>query len=173
MTGGRFGRLLRALALATLCALGCSSQRQAARDDPWVADAARRHALADERLEAGDRPGARDALRGIVDGFHDPDPADDRRGVLQDTYFRLARIDLDAGDPISALANAGHGLELGRPSDLFVANLLVVRGAAHEALGNAPLAAEDYHQALLINDELLAKTFNDHPAAPRAPKETP
>jgi tetratricopeptide (TPR) repeat protein len=168
----RLARLLCTLSLAALCAIGCS-QRHRAADDPWVAEAARRHALADERLEAGDRPGARDALRGIVDA---PPPAelppDDRRGVLQDTYFRLARIDLDARDARAALADAERGLALGQAGDLFVANLLVVRGAAHEALGEGPAAAEDYHRALMINDQLLAKALHQ-PAGARAPGDGP
>ena len=53
--------------------------------------------------------------------------------------------------------DADRGLALGRATDLFVANLLVVRGAAHEALDEGPAAAEDYHEALVINDRLLAE----------------
>ena len=173
MIGRRFARLAAALSLAGLLALGCS--RAPVNDaSPWVAEAERRHALADQRLEAGDRPGARDALRGIVDAPVPADlPADDRRGVLQDTYFRLARIDLDARDPRAALADADRGLALGRAADLFVANLLVVRGAAHEALGEGPAAAEDYHQALVINDRLLAETLHGPTDASPTPGERP
>jgi len=160
-------------ALATLGPLGCSRWEGVA-DEPWVAEAGRRHALADERLEVGDRPGAREALRGILEARPPADlPADDRRRVLQDTYFRLARIDLDARDPNAALADAEAGLALGRPSDLFVANLLIVRGATNEAMGNAPLAAVDYHQALLINDELLSKALNGRADGSPAPARTP
>ena len=54
-----------------------------------------------------------------------------------------------------------------RAADLFVANLLVVRGAAHEALGEGPAAAEDYHQALVINDRLLAETLARTGRTPR------
>jgi hypothetical protein len=172
MIGRRLRRLVCVLSLAALGALACSQRRPAA-DEPWVADAARRHALADERLEANDWRGAQDALRGIVATPGPADlPADDRRGVLQDTYFRLARIELDAHDPVGALRDADRGLALGRPADLFVANLLVVRGAIHEALNNAPLAAVDYHQALLINDELLAKALHE-PADARMRGDAP
>lgn len=158
--------------LATLGLHGCSRWEGVA-DDPWVAEAGRRHALADQRLEAGDGGGARDALRGILASPPPANlPADDRRRVLQDTYFRLARIDLDARDPSTALADAEAGLALGRPSDLFVANLLIVRGATHEAMGNAPLAAVDYHQALLINDELLSKAVNGRADGSPAPART-
>ena len=152
--------------LAALAALGCS-QAHRSDDSAWIAEATRRHALADQRLEVADPRGARDALRGIVDAPAPAGlPADDRRGVLQDTFFRLAEMDLDARDSRGALANADRGLALGRGNDLFVANLLVVRGAAHEALGEGPAAVEDYHQALMINDHLLSKTLNDKGAAP-------
>jgi len=159
--GRCFARLAAALSLAALLALGCS--RASVKDaSPWVAEAERRHALADQRLEAGDPTGAGDALRGILDARAPGDlPADDRRGVLQDTYFRLARLALDARDPRAALTAADRGLALGRAADLFVANLLVVRGAAHEALGEEPAAVEDYHQALVINDRLLAQTLHE------------
>jgi hypothetical protein len=40
-----------------------------------------------------------------------------------------------------------------------------VRGAAHEALGDGPRAAEDYHEALVINDKLLADALHE-PAPP-------
>lgn len=161
MIGRGFARLAAALSLAGLLALGCS--RAPVMDaSPWVVEAERRHALADQRLEAGDPTTARAALRGIVDARVPADlPADDRRGVLQDAYFRLARLDLDAHDPRAALADADRGLALGRAADLFVANLLVVRGAAHEALGAGPAAVEDYHEALVINDRLLAEALHE------------
>ena len=161
-------RALIVAAAAAALAIGCSRTRVAG-DSPWVADAERRHALADERLQAGDPPGARVALREIVDGRASIPagvPADDRRGVLQDTYFRLAELDLQAGDPRAALASADRGLALGRADDLFVANLLVVRGAAHEALGDGPTAAADYHEALVINDKLLAEAVHEQDGAP-------
>jgi hypothetical protein len=167
-------RVAAGVAVAGLLALGCSRARQFTGDSAWVAEATRRHALADERLEAGDGRAARDALRGIVDArVPDDVPAADRRGVLQDTYFRLARIDLDARDPRAALADSERGLAMGTTPDLFVANLLVVRGAAHEALGDGPTAAKDYHEALLINDRLLTETLDAAPAAPRAPGAAP
>jgi hypothetical protein len=159
-------RIAAALALAGLLALGCS-QRHFDGDDPWVAEAARRHTLADQLLEAGNRRTARDALAGIVEG---PAPTGlavaDRRAVLQDTYFRLAQLALDDRDARGALTQAERGLALGDADDLFVANLLVVRGAAREALGAGPAAAEDYHRALVINDKLLTETL-------RAPGDKP
>ncbi|HEY5448290.1 MAG TPA: hypothetical protein VIQ54_06035 [Polyangia bacterium] len=159
------------LVALTALALGCS---KAPRDGegPWIAEAARRHALADERLAAGDRPAARAELLAVVGASVPTDVPDaDSRGVLQDTYFRLAKLDLDARDPRAALADTDLGLSYGKPADLFVANLLIARGAAHEALGNAPAAAEAYHQALAINDRLLAETLGDK--ADDVPGEAP
>ena len=40
---------------------------------------------------------------------------------------------------------------------LFVANLLVARAAAEEALRQPRNAANDYHRALLMNEALLAQ----------------
>jgi hypothetical protein len=158
--------LVASLFVAAL-ALGCSGTRVGG-ENPWAADAMRGHAVADERLQAGNASGAREALLAIVNGAVPPGvPADDRRGVLQDTYFRLAELDLRAGDAPAALASADRGLALGRADDLFVANLLVVRGAAHEALRDGPAAAADYHEALVINDRLLAEALHDPSGAPR------
>jgi hypothetical protein len=175
MIGRRVTRQLAAvLALAGLLAPGCSRrQPHVAGDGRWLAEIERRNALADERVQAKDWPGAQAALRGIVDTPAPADaPADDVRRVRQDAYFRLAKVDLDASEPKHAIANADRGLALGRAGDLFVANLLVVRGAAHEALGEDPAAAEDYHQALVINDKLLGETLQGGDAA-RAPEAAP
>ena len=155
--------------IATVVALlvlgGCSEERAAGRD--WLADATRRHALADELLDRGDEPGARAHLAAVIDELaRRGDPDDDRRRVLQDTYYRLAGLDLRASDPSAALLQAERGLTLGGGQDLFVANLLVARGAAHEARGEAPAAAADFHAALLINEVLLAGTLRDAGGAP-------
>jgi hypothetical protein len=166
-------RAAAAVALAGLLALGCS-RRHPAADSAWVGEAARLHALADQLLAAGNRPAARDALAGIVDGpVPAAVPADARRGVRQDTYFRLAQLALDERDARGAVALADRGLALGDGADLFVANLLVVRGAAHEALRDDPAAARDYHRALVINEALLAETLRESGAAPPAPGAQP
>jgi hypothetical protein len=159
--------------LAAIAALGCSRPRVGG-DGRWIAEAERQHAIADERLAAKDLPGARMALLPIVGAAVPADvPADARRGVLQDTYFRMAKIDLDVGDPRVALGDADSGLALGRADDLFVANLLVVRGAAHEALNDGAAAASDYHAALMINDRLLVDTLHGSADAGRAAGDAP
>jgi hypothetical protein len=149
--------LLVALLVAPLLSLGGCAQRGSGHDD-WLAEATQRHARADELLDRGDAPGARAELTGAVDLLaRRTDADDDRRRMLQDTYYRLAGLDLRAHDPASALLQAERGLTLGGGSDLFVANLLVARGAAHEARGEATAAAADFHAALLINEQLLAE----------------
>ena len=81
----------------------------------------------------------------------------ERRLALQDTYFRLARLALGDHDARQALAYADAGLAYGTAPHLFVANLLVARGAAHEAAGDPRAAAADYQRALAINEALLAQ----------------
>ena len=153
-------------AVVALVLGGCSSQERAAGGD-WLANATRRHALADELLDRGDAPGARAHLAAVIDELaRRGHPDDDRRRVLQDTHYRLAGLDLRANDPSAALLQAERGLTLGGGQDLFVANLLVARGAAHEARGEAPAAAADFHAALLINEVLLAGTLRDAGDAP-------
>ena len=166
-------RWLGVVALLGALAGGCARARHDG-DARWIADAERRHALADQQLQAGNVAAAREALLGIVDGRTPADlPAGDRRGVLQDTYFRLAELDLKAGDPRAALTDVQRGLGLGGADDLFVANLLVVRGAAHEAMDDGAAAAADYHAALVINDKLLAETLQESRDARLAPGATP
>jgi hypothetical protein len=152
-------RALLLLCLLLLLAPACSRAPQAPE---WAAVAARAHADADERLDRGDRAGAREALLALVATA--PEAArtgagagEVRRVLLQDTHFRLARLALEAGEPAEAARQAEAGLGLGRDGEesLFVANLLVVRGAAHEALGKASAAMEDYQRALRINETLL------------------
>jgi hypothetical protein len=144
----------RGVALVVLALAAGACARIEPAGEPWAIEAAQRHRAADELLDRGDMEGARAQLLPVLD-VGGRDISEDRRRVIQDTCFRLARLDLDMRRPERALVLAEGGLALGRPADLFVANLLVVRGAAHEALGDAPAAADDYHQALLINDQLL------------------
>lgn len=134
---------------------GCSRQPPAER---WTAMTARAHREADRRLDAGDASGARARLLALVDAqkAHAGESAE-RRLALQDTYFRLARLAIGAHEPRQAIAYADAGLAYGTAPHLFVANLLVARGAALEAAGDARAAAADYQRALLINETLLGQ----------------
>jgi len=143
----------RLLFLALLA--GCSH----AAPQSWVERARDAHARADAALARGDLDGGRTALRELVDV---PPPGaialDDRRVVLQDALYRLAEIENSDRRPQAALAWADRGLALGG-RDLFYANLLVARGHAREQLGEDTWALTDYHDALVINDEILEKAL--------------
>ena len=157
MTGGREIRrrlqIVAALAgMALTCAAGCS--RRAPANDDWGMFVAGQHSQADQRLDAGDAAAARRALMAVLQAGR---PVDDQRLALQDTYFRLARLALDEHQPREALEFADRGLALGMAPHLFVANLLVARAAAEEALRQPRNAANDYHRALLMNEALLAQ----------------
>lgn len=141
--------------LALVLFLGACSTRP---PSDWPASVARGHAEADRLIDSGDRAGARAALEWIVAGAPGGDD-ETRRVLLQDTHFRLARLALDDHDPAQAARQADAGLALGGGDDLFVANLLVVRAAAHEALGQTSAALADYQRALRINEALLHETL--------------
>ena len=112
----------------------------------------------------GDPAGARARLEALLDA-QTLSPSSDgaQRLALQDTYFRLAQLALAAHDPRRALADAEAGLAYGDAPDLFVANLLVARAAAHEAMGDPRAAAADYHRALKMNETLLAQALGRPP----------
>lgn len=89
--------------------------------------------------------------------------ASDRRVVRQDLAFQLARLQQRQGHSREAVAAADLGLAEGSASDLFVANLYIVRAEAEESLGDAHAAAEDYYRALRINESLMHQLLGDHP----------
>jgi hypothetical protein len=146
-----------AVAIAVAGAGACS---RAPATEPWAAAAAEKHREADRLLDQGDPAGARAALESLVaaEAPHAGD-SQERRLAVQDAYFRLARLALAGHDARQALAYSDAGLALGTRSDLFVANLLVARGAAHEALGDGRAAAADYDRALTINEDLLREAL--------------
>jgi tetratricopeptide (TPR) repeat protein len=165
----RARRLVAALAAAwgALACMGPPPGPPADGAAAWIASVARRNAEADGLIDRGDPAGARRVLASLLDAAPglerrgDGDAQQDiRRVLLQDTYFRLARLELDARAPTAAAGHAGQGLALGGRDDLFVANLLVVRGAAREALGETAAALADYDRALRINEILLHETLS-------------
>jgi hypothetical protein len=140
--------------------LGCMGAPPAGDAAAWTASVASRNQEADRLIDGGDVAGARRVLADIVAGAPGPEAAGEtRRMLLQDTYFRLARLALDGRAPAEAVGQAEQGLALGG-GDLFVANLLVARGAAHEALGETAAALADYDRALRINETLLRSTLS-------------
>jgi hypothetical protein len=159
---------MKRLVLLVVLACACSESRPE-RESPrlsgpasaWAAMVASGHEQADKLLDAGDAPGARRLLTSVLEA---PPPraglrTEIRRVLLQDTYFRLARLELDGRDAHAAAGHAAAGLALGGGEDLFVANLLVARGAAREALGETRDAVADYDRAARINEALLQHTL--------------
>jgi tetratricopeptide (TPR) repeat protein len=149
----------RLIVLITLLCGGCD---QNPPPPPFAGLVAVRHGEADRLLDGGDLGAARRVLASIIEqpeagAARSADP--NRRPLLQDTYFRLARLALAMQDPATAARDAQAGLALGDHSDLFAANLLIVRGAAREALGEPGAAAADYEQALRINEALLREVL--------------
>jgi len=149
--------LLGALLGAALASACGSEDRPAAT---YVRETRAAHAAADRALERGDREGALAALRFLLEERAPEGLAPEDAWVIRaDAAYRLAELELGAGDPEAALAWIERGLEGGARADLFEANLLVTRGRALEALGRDVEAARAYHEALVINDELLGQTL--------------
>jgi hypothetical protein len=158
-------RLACGLALAAVALVAGCGRAPGPAAAPWAAAVADAHHEADARLDAGDPAGARARLQALADAEAPHAPGDDpRRLALQDTYFRLSQLALAAHDARQALADADAGLGYGEAPHLFVANLLVARGAAREAEGDPRGAAADYHRALTMNEALLAAALA-HPEA--------
>lgn len=150
-------RLLSVLGLVLGLVLpGACGRRPRQPADRWIAEVTTTNRRADRLLDAHDAAGARALLRKLIATDRPSAPLTDaRRIAFEDTYFRLARLALAAGDPHQALADAEAGLAHQTGPSLFVANLLVARGAAHEALDDPRAATEDYHRALVMNEALL------------------
>jgi hypothetical protein len=138
------------------------ADRYDARD--WLASMEHAHRGADEAMGTGNVDRARELLRGGFDTLVPPGMAsEDARVVRQDLAFRLAELDLDAGNAVSAIEWADRGLALGEADDVFTANLLIVRGRAREAAGGDREAVSDYFRALEINEALLRRTLDGTP----------
>lgn len=151
------------LALLACLLIGCSSDAEPSR---WVERAAEAHQQADEALTRDDHAAASAALTPIAEGVAPEGvSAADGRVIQQDACFRLALIQLKAREAEAAVKWAQVGLDLGAGQDLYTANLLIARGRAHEALGDDPQAARDYHAALLINEALMNEALDGEGAS--------
>jgi tetratricopeptide (TPR) repeat protein len=147
-------------------AVGCMRTPAPPAADPWTASVFDQHAHADALIDRGAPGEARAALQRILDSApararSGDDPG--RRALLRDTLFRLGRLELEAHQPAQALRHANEGLALDgagdESADLFVANLLVLRGSALAALGDEAAALPDYERALRINEALLQQAL--------------
>jgi tetratricopeptide (TPR) repeat protein len=140
----------------------CSRSPSSGRQD-WGAELLAKHAEVDRLLERGDTKGARRTLLDVEKRLQRTQRPSTDGKLLQearkDTYFRLARLDLEEKNFETALRHCEAGLQLGSDEDLFTANLLALRGTIRQELGQNLTAAEDFHQALLINESLLKRAL--------------
>lgn len=143
--------------LLVLCGLACS--RAPVPAPPSLAD---QHARVDELLQLGRLPEAEGQLDSMWQTLlHSQGLSARIRGqALQDVAFRLGKVMLDERKPAEALEVCTRGLALGEHDDLFTANLLILRGNVQQELGKSLAAAEDFHQALVINEKLLQKVLH-------------
>lgn len=141
--------------LLALCALACSRAPEQPRS------LVEQHARVDALLEVGHLSGAERQLSSMWRTLHGS-YAKSRFGreALQDVAFRLGQVMLDEKKPGEALEVCTRGLALGEHDDLFTANLLILRGNIQRELGKSLAAAEDFHQALGINEKLLQKVLH-------------
>jgi predicted RNA-binding Zn ribbon-like protein len=150
---------LRKAALLLLVAFGLAGcGGPAAR---WIDEAATAHAQADALVRGGE-PGR--AARVLEELVSRPVPGgvatQDRRAVLQDAYARLAGLALEQREPVQALRYADVGLALGVARDVFNSALHILRGRAHEALGQDAEAARDYEAAQIVAEALLQEALS-------------
>ena len=156
----RAGLLRFAILVATLFACAGCAREQAATD--WVSQAREAHREADQLVAAGNAEAARQALEVAVHTEPPPATADTvARIVRQDLFYRIASLEIEDGNAELALDSASRGLALGEENDVFSANLRIVRGQAHEALGHRHEAAADYHAALTISEALLDQALGE------------
>ncbi len=148
------------LVAAALCLGACGESGPG----PWLGRVEQRSEDAEAALSRGELAAARAELQAIVAG--EPQAglnSEDLRHLRQDTYFRLAELELQARAPAAALRWTEQGLALGAGPDLFVANLWLSQGRARERLGQRAEAVAAYAQALRVNEVLLDRLL-DAPA---------
>jgi hypothetical protein len=130
-------------------ALARLEQRMRAYRAQWRGmppEVAGKHAAADRFMDDGKAYEAARALASIVETAPTNSPAglaDTRRILLQDAYFRLCRLALEAGQAIVSSVQTHQALALGEADDVFAANLRLVRAAASDRTGEAAQANTD------------------------------
>lgn len=117
---------------------------------PALNSAAPIHMLANGAIAAGDFATARTTLMTLTSSGGD---------IARDAWFRIATVDLRAGNTEAAGESAGRGLALGKTPDVFTVNLLLARSAAARSRGNEKAASDDLYEALLIVEKLTQKAL--------------
>jgi tetratricopeptide (TPR) repeat protein len=151
-----------AIGLALAVNLGCKRELRNDSAALWITEMQASHTAADSLLAHRDVDAARDAL--IASWRRSPPSiidAADARAIRQDVAYRLAELEIDARHPDAAMSWADRGLALGQDETVMTANLLMVRGRMFERAGQSQKAVADLHQALLINEKLLARTLEN------------
>ena len=156
----RFPALSRALGVVACVLLLFTGVVGCARgeEDPWLMRAADANDQADHLLGLGRTADAVEVLRQAEAALTTSSSADAHL-VRRDLLYRLAEIELGAGNTKAAADWATRGLSLGRPLDVFTTNLLIVRGRAFEHMNDPSAAARDYHEALVMTESLLDRSL--------------
>jgi hypothetical protein len=150
--------------LVIVCVVTAGCKRHSDVDDvaPWLDRMKSTHATADRLLAENDIDQARDVLTA---SWNAEAPAGiavaDGRAIRQDVAYRLAELELAAEHTDAVMMWADRGLALGHDETVMTANLLMLRGRLFERLGQPTKAVADLHDALLINEKLLARTLEN------------
>jgi hypothetical protein len=132
-------------------------------DRRWLVVARDNHGKVDALLDQGQAVDAARLVAEIVERAPPPDPPAakaTRRILIQDAYFRIALMALEAGHTLVAGLQAEQGVAQGEAEDLFTANLLIVRAVAHDRLGEEQLASAARQRAARINQTLAERKKN-------------
>ncbi len=155
--------------LIALCLVACDPPTEPLSAQAWSEQVQEAHARAEQL--SGRAAGvearavqAREALQAAL-AVEVPTAVDARLAdsLRADAWYRSAEMALLANDSSLAIQDANEGLRLEHAEPVFVANLYVIRGRAHERAGAETEAAADYHQALLVSEGLLLELL-DSPA---------
>jgi tetratricopeptide (TPR) repeat protein len=165
-------------AFAAACAMSCAAcstdpSAESGQDDvtskgdgahgvgegtEWIQQLKRAHAEADAVKSDGQR---REALHSLEQALSRL-PAGERPGdvwLRQDLLSRLADLELQLGDADKALRRANEGLGYSEATSVPASNLLMTKGRALERLERKAEAVKAYHQALVMNQELMERSL--------------
>ena len=116
------------------------------------------HRAADQAVSAADKRRAIELLRRGVEPIA---PAGEGlRFAYQDAWARVAQLAIELDDLKVAEAAIAQGLSAGKAASVPVAALLELRGTVHERRGQKKAAVEAYHDALIVNQELMQRSLS-------------
>ena len=144
------------LALLVAAVAGCETSMEAR----WVEDVEELRQQATAARDGGQKDEAIEILGRVFE--LEPPGGPKAQKILQDAHFALGRLHLTSGRHVDAVAEANAGLARSSEESIFRANLLALRGMAHEAAGRRVEAASDYMKAIEIHDVLFKETLQAH-----------